>query len=138
MTDEPVVVKKRGRKAASETPMQDTLPLESTSDEPLASVVEQTAEAPAQPAPEDLLRPILEGASTTPSTQTMVQFVSTMLQKGSWMLVPIRADILQVAWNIWKEAYGAGDPERFLRTVHAIMGITMDGSIKTVWSMKLE
>lgn len=140
MTDEPVVVKKRGRKATSEAAVQDTLPLETAPAGPETSV-EQVMDAPSvqtAPTPEDLLRPILEGASTTPATPTMVQFVSTMLQKGSWMLVPIRADILQVAWNIWKEAYGTGDPERFLRTVHAIMGIAMDGSVKTVWSMKLE
>jgi hypothetical protein len=143
MTDETVVVKKRGRKAASEaTVHRDTLPLDEVDVEPETSA-EQVIDMPLdQPAPitppEDLLRPILEGVTATPTTLTMVQFVSTMLQKGSWILVPIKADILQVAWNIWKEAYGVGDPERFLRTVHAIMGIAMDGSVKTVWSMKLE
>lgn len=143
MTDETVVVKKRGRKAASEaTVHHDTLPLDEVDAEPKTSTEQVTEMPPDQPvpvtSPENVLKPILEGVTATPATPTMVQFVSTMLQKGSWILVPVRADILQVAWNIWKEAYGAGDPEKFLRAVYAIMGIAMDGSVKTVWSMKLE
>ena len=138
MTDETVVVRKRGRKAASEAAAQDTLPLESA---PVESPVESTPAAePVAPAPtpEDILRPIIGGATATPTTPTMVQFVGTMIPKGMWELVPLKADMLSIAWNVWKDNYGAGDPERFLRTVYAMTGVAQDGALKTVWSLKLE
>lgn len=138
MTDETVVVKKRGRKAASEAAVQDTLPLESVPVEaPVvnAPVVEPAA---AVQTPEDILKPIVGGATITPATPTMVQFVGTMIPKGMWQLVPLKADVLGIAWNVWKDNYGAGDPERFLRTVYSLLGMALDGALKTVWSLKLE
>lgn len=139
MTDD-TVVRKRGRKAPSDIMVQSSLLL---GDEPAG---QEDTQGDVQTQPEDAPRPdpkvgefkrTLKMVRVTPMTPTLVQYVGSTIPKGMWQLVPVSGNSMEALWGAWRAEFGAGDPERFLRTLFFELGIAMDGTIKTVSTLTL-
>lgn len=129
MTDE-TVVRRKVRKVPPEVGVQSTLPGDETP--------EQSTQEPTTGMRTGEFRRTLAMTKVTPLTPTLVQYVGSTIPKGMWQLVPISGGSLGALWTAWRAEFGAGDPERFLKTVLSELGLMMDGAVKAVSTLTLE